>query len=53
MSFCIPASGFVDVMLTTQGAVRIPDGRLVGLHLDRVDVATVRSGSNCVAGSFR
>jgi hypothetical protein len=39
MSFCIPPAGFVDVTLTTQGAVRIPDGRLVGLHLDRVSSA--------------
>ncbi|OLE00655.1 MAG: hypothetical protein AUG91_03675 [Actinobacteria bacterium 13_1_20CM_4_69_9] len=36
MNLCIPPDGFVDVMLTTQAAVRIPDGRLVGLHLERV-----------------
>ena len=41
MNFCIPAGGFVDVRLTTHAEVRIPDGRLVGLHLDRV--ATVRT----------
>jgi hypothetical protein len=36
MNLCIPPDGFVDVTLTTQAAVRIPDGRLVGLHLERV-----------------
>jgi dolichyl-phosphate-mannose-protein mannosyltransferase len=41
MTFCIPPDGFVDVTLTTRAAVRIPDGRLVGLHLDRVSSATV------------
>jgi Dolichyl-phosphate-mannose-protein mannosyltransferase len=41
MTFCIPPEGFADVTLTTHAAVRIPDGRLVGLHLDRVSTATV------------
>jgi hypothetical protein len=38
MNVCIPTRGFgfVEVTLTTHPAVRIPDGRLVGLHLDRV-----------------
>jgi hypothetical protein len=44
MNVCIPAGGFADVTLTTHAAVRIPDGRLVGLHLDRV---SVRSRSSC------
>jgi dolichyl-phosphate-mannose-protein mannosyltransferase len=44
MNVCIPAGGFVDVTLTTHAAVRIPDGRLVGLHLDRV---SARSRSSC------
>jgi hypothetical protein len=35
-NLCVPAQGFVDLTLTTRGAVRIPDGRLVGLHLDRI-----------------
>jgi Dolichyl-phosphate-mannose-protein mannosyltransferase len=43
MTFCIPPHGFVDVTLTTRAAVRIPDGRLVGLHLDRVST-DLRSG---------
>jgi hypothetical protein len=38
--FCVPARGFVDLMLRTQGIVRIPDGRLVGLHLDRISTTT-------------
>ena len=33
---CVPARGFVDLTLLTSGAVRIPDGRRVGLHLDRI-----------------
>jgi hypothetical protein len=41
MGFCIPPGGFVDVTLKTHASVRIPDGRLVGLHLDRVSTATV------------
>jgi hypothetical protein len=46
MNLCVPAGGFVDVTLTTQAAVRIPDGRLVGLHLDRVSAAP-RSFTRC------
>lgn len=41
MRFCIPPDGFVDVTLTTRAHVRIPDGRLVGLHLDRVSTARI------------
>jgi hypothetical protein len=40
MSFCIPAGGFVDVKLATHGEVSLQDGRLVGLHLDRVSTTT-------------
>jgi len=40
LSFCIPHGGFVDVTLQTHAEVRIPDGRLVGLHLDRLSTAT-------------
>ncbi|HMI29183.1 MAG TPA: glycosyltransferase family 39 protein [Gaiellaceae bacterium] len=35
-NLCVPARGFVDLTLQTPGAVRIPDGRLVGLQLDRI-----------------
>jgi hypothetical protein len=41
MTLCLPANGFADVTLTTHADVRIPDGRLVGLHLDRVSTAPV------------
>jgi Dolichyl-phosphate-mannose-protein mannosyltransferase len=47
LSLCIPRGGFVDVTLRTDASVRIPDGRLVGLHLDRVTTATV---AGCRAG---
>ncbi|MFL5980234.1 MAG: hypothetical protein ACJ74D_04285 [Gaiellaceae bacterium] len=46
-NLCIPPRGHVDVTLTTQGAVRIPDGRLVGLHLDRITTAPVGA---CASG---
>ena len=36
LSLCVPAQGFVDVTLQTHGAVRIPDGRVVALHVDRI-----------------
>jgi hypothetical protein len=41
MTLCISPEGLADVTLTTHAAVRIPDGRLVGLHLDRVSVTRV------------
>jgi hypothetical protein len=45
LSVCVPADGFVDVTLRSQAAVRIPDGRLVGLHVDRL---AVRPAGGCV-----
>jgi hypothetical protein len=36
LDVCIPARGFVDIALATHAAVRIPDGRLVGLHIERI-----------------
>jgi hypothetical protein len=44
LSLCVPARGFVDITLTTQAEVRIPDGRLVGLHLDRLAVSNGPAG---------
>jgi len=38
LSVCTPGRGFVDLALTTHAAVRIPDGRLVGVHVDRISV---------------
>ena len=43
LEVCVPLRGFVDVRLTTNGAVRIPDGRLVGVHLERVATSTADS----------
>jgi len=40
VNVCIPAHGFIDLTLTTHAEVRIPDGRLVGLHLDRVSATS-------------
>jgi hypothetical protein len=47
LSLCVSAGGFVDLTLRTQGVVRIPDGRLVGLHLDRISSAPAGA---CVPG---
>jgi hypothetical protein len=38
LNVCTPGRGFVDLALTTHAAVRIPDGRLVGVHVDRISV---------------
>jgi hypothetical protein len=38
---CIPPRGFADLTRTTHAGVRIPDGRFVGLHLDRIAVSTL------------
>jgi hypothetical protein len=39
LAVCVPAAGFARATLTTTGAVRIPDGRLVALHVDRLQVS--------------
>ena len=41
MNMCIPPHGYADIKLTTHAGVSIPDGRYVGLHLDRIAVSTV------------
>jgi hypothetical protein len=47
LSLCLPAQGYADVTLRTQAAVRIPDGRLAGLHVERI----VRTAAGrCSAG---
>ena len=38
LTLCVPAAGSVDATLTTVGSARIPDGRTVALHVDRIDV---------------
>lgn len=35
---CVPARGHADATLRATGAVRIPDGRLVSVHVDRIAV---------------
>jgi hypothetical protein len=37
---CVPAGGHADATITTRGAQRLPDGRVVALHLDDVEVRT-------------
>ena len=36
---CVPTDGYVDVWLTTNGNVRIPDGRTVGLQVEQLEVS--------------
>lgn len=38
ISACVPAAGFADVWLTSNGRSRTPDGRAVALHVERLDV---------------
>jgi hypothetical protein len=47
LNVCTPGRGFVDLALTTHAAVRIPDGRLVGVHVDRISVTP---GGACEPG---
>jgi hypothetical protein len=39
LAVCVPPGGHADARLTTTGKARIPDGRVVALHLDRVQVS--------------
>jgi hypothetical protein len=47
LALCVPAQGYADVTLRTQAAVRIPDGRLAGLHMERI---ATRAAGSCSAG---
>jgi hypothetical protein len=38
MPMCVPTHGHVDATLRATGAVRIPDGRLVSVHVERIEV---------------
>jgi hypothetical protein len=38
LRMCVPARGYADATLRATGAVRIPDGRLVSVHVDRIVV---------------
>jgi hypothetical protein len=39
LTVCVPPDGHTDVWLTTSGKARIPDGRVVALHVDRLMVS--------------
>jgi hypothetical protein len=39
VSICVPAGGFADVTLDVLAVDQLPDGRLAGLHIDRVEEA--------------
>jgi hypothetical protein len=41
---CLPAGGFAEVTLQTRGRARLPDGRVVALHFDRIEVRPARGG---------
>jgi hypothetical protein len=47
LRMCVPARGHADATLRATGAVRIPDRRLVSVHVDRIEVKP-RSGG-CTA----
>jgi hypothetical protein len=38
---CVPAVGYTDVLMTTTGSARVPDGRVLALHFDRIDAPAV------------
>jgi hypothetical protein len=38
---CVPAEGYTDVIMTTTGSARVPDGRVLALHFDSIDAPAV------------
>jgi hypothetical protein len=40
LSVCVPAGGYTDVALATRGGAKVPDGRLLALHFDRIETWT-------------
>lgn len=38
---CVPPTGYTDVLMTTSGSARVPDGRVLALHFDRIDAPAV------------
>jgi hypothetical protein len=36
LTLCVPAGGSADVWLTTNGRTRLPDGRVVAVHVERL-----------------
>jgi hypothetical protein len=46
LDVCVPASGYTDVVMTTTGEARVPDGRVLALHFDSIEAPVVgRCGS--------
>jgi hypothetical protein len=37
LDVCVPATGYTDVVMTTSGAARVPDGRVLALHFDSIE----------------
>ena len=34
---CVPAQGYTDVVMTTTGSAKVPDGRVLALHFDSIE----------------
>jgi hypothetical protein len=49
LAICVPAGGYADATITTSGKARIPEGRVVALHLDGLDVSDAASPSESAA----
>jgi hypothetical protein len=41
LDICVPASGYTDVVMTTSGEARVPDGRVLALHFDSIEAPAV------------
>ena len=50
LSVCVPARGHSDIWLTTNGRTRLPGGRVVAVHVERM---TVRTAGACSGNSSR
>jgi hypothetical protein len=37
IDLCVPATGYRDVVMTTSGQARVPDGRVLALHFDSIE----------------
>ena len=41
IALCVPASGYTDVVMKTNGEARVPDGRVLALHFDSIEAPAV------------
>jgi hypothetical protein len=41
LDLCVPASGYRDVVMKTNGEARVPDGRVLALHFDSIEAPAV------------